>query len=111
MPAPVSAKTMLLYWDNGSNRADWSNRSKRDNGPNRTDRSKRGNRPNRTDRSERSNRSNGSDRPERDNRPNRCDRSNRPYRPHGSHWKRWGRRCYWRYRNSGYVAGRFCDHR
>ena len=62
MPAPVSAKTMLLYWDNGSNRADWSNRSKRDNGPNRTDRSKRGNRPNRTDRSERSNRSNGSNR-------------------------------------------------
>ena len=83
MPAPVSAKTMLLYWDNGSNRADWSNRSKRDNGPNRTDRSKRGNRPNRTDRSERSNRSNASDRSKRGNRPNgsdRPERSNRTFR-------------------------------
>ena len=80
MPAPVSAKTMLLYWDNGSNRADWSDRSKRGNRPNGSDRPERDNGPNRSDRSERADRSNWPERGNRSERSNRPERSNRTFR-------------------------------
>ena len=106
-----------LYWSNGSDRpqrsdrpngSDGSQRSDRSNGSDRpqwsngSDGSQWSNRPNGSDRSQWSNRPNGSDRPQWSNRPNGSNRSDRARGRYGSdryichsagrnsyHWRAW----------------------